>query len=531
MSRSKTPAIAVAVILCALIVLPVLILMVTRGGDEPKPRGGGGSPGAGASSTADFDLRQLADRAESLLEGELAEALRDGDVSLDFIAGLNRSAGKAREAMDGGKNERAKALFRETIAAAEAELEAVALAEKARAMNETVYDKLSSLEYLKATFAQTYEEAVETYNSALRQLNAGRFEESVDGFEMASAILGDLEARAVQRIGGLLDAGDAALAAYELEEARGAYASVLAIDPDDDAAQSGLAKVRALEGIAEEVRAIQEDEETGRFEEALAQLEELRKRHPNNEFLADRRAVIEKKIRDREYEAALAAAESAERADDLDGAIASLEEALSLKQSVDVEERLDALKARRKAARLESLLSEGYEALSAGRFEAARDAYREAVELAPESKEARDGNEKASSLYLANIRYRQNLSSARRYIREGRYPLAAKFFNEAMAARPSPLPSSAAGEEAELRRTLEAQSKEVPVTIRSDNRTFVSIIGVLPPGKLRTEELKLYPDVYTVRGQRSGFKDVEIEFKVDANQPNQQVEVVADERL
>ena len=48
---------------------------------------------------------------------------------------------------------------------------------------------------------------------------------------------------------------------------------------------------------------------------------------------------------------------------------------------------------------------------------AARKLYREAVALAPESKEARTGLEKASSLYLANIRYTQNIASAAKYLK------------------------------------------------------------------------------------------------------------------
>jgi len=531
MSRSKGPVVFVAVALCALIVLPVLILLIVRGGGAAAGGGGGGAPPTeNGRPSADFDLRRLAERAEGLVEGEMADALRRGDVSLDFMADLKRGAEKGREALVKGDRERARKLYGEVVQTAEAKLEQLKLAEKARALNDTVYAELERLDYLEPVFANSFKEAKATYNEALRDLNVGGYAESVDGFEMAGAILGDLEARGVQRIGGLLDAGNEALGDYELAAARKAFESVLEIQPENGKAKEGLARIEALEGIEDEVREVRELEEAGKLEAALARLEALARTHPGNAFITGQIETIQAKIRDRDFKAAVARADAAEAEGDLAAAIAGLEDALKLKESTDVSERLAALKERYKATRLEALLSDGFEALKAGRYENARDAYKEAVDLAPDSKEARAGYEKASSLFLANIRYTQNLANAEKYIEEGRFPLASKFFNEAMAARPNKVSSVQAKREADIRKTLETQNKEVPVLITSDNRTFVSIIGVLPPGKLRSEELKLFPDVYTVRGQRDGYKDVEIEFKVDATKPMPKIEVVADER-
>jgi len=530
MSRSKGPVVIVAVALCALIVLPVVILMIARGGDSGHSSGGSGSATEGAVPLADFDLRRLAERAEGLVEGEMADALRRGDVSLDFMADLKRGAEKGREALVKGDRERARKLYGEVVQTAEAKLEQLELAEKARALDDSVYAELERLDYLEPVFANSFKEAKDAYNEALRDLNSGDYAESVDGFEMAGAILGDLEARGVQRIGGLLDAGNEALGDYELAAARKAFESVLEIQPENGKAKEGLARIEALEGIEDEVREVRELEDAGKLEAALARLEALARTHPGNAFITGQIETIQAKIRDRDFKAAVARADAAEAEGDLAAAIKALEDALNLKESTDVSERLSALEERYKATRLEILLSDGFDALKAGRYEAARDAYKEAVDLAPDSKEARAGYEKASGLFLANIRYTQNLASAEKYIDEGRFPLASKFFNEAMAARPDKVSSVQAKREADIRKTLETQNKEVPVLITSDNRTFVSIIGVLPPGKLRSEELKLFPDVYTVRGQRDGYKDVEIEFKVDATKPMPKIEVVADER-
>lgn len=533
MTRNKKPAFIVAAVLAALIILPLLLLLATRSGGSGGVDLTGADPARGdkTGERADFDLRQLAEKADKLLEQDLAEALRQGDVSLDFMSALKRDATKGKEAMQRGKSERAAEYYTGVVQAAEARLAALALADKARALSDSTYAELQRLEYLKAAFENTYLEAVEAYNGGLRDLNAGDYQASVDGFEMAGAILGDLEARAIQQTAGLLEAGDEALAAYQLDAARTAYRKVLVLDRANTAAKEGLATVTALEGIAGEVKAIRALEVEGQLEAALAELERLAEQHPNNAFIRKQRESIQARIAERDYQKLLATSVEAEKAGDFGAAVSALEAALQLKSNAEQQTRLAALKEKYKSARLEILLADGYEALKAGRYESARNFYKEAVALAPESKEARAGLEKASSLYLANIRYRQNMAAAAKLIQEGRFPLAAKMFNDAMASRPNNVAPGQVAEEARIRAALAAQAEEVPVTIDSDKRTYVSIIGVLPPDRFKEKELKLFPDVYKVRGTRPGYASVEIELKVDATRPPPTLSVECTEKL
>jgi len=533
MIHNKKPVVIVAIVLAALIIIPLVLLLGTRSGGS-----GSGEIGVSASTSAkngieaaDFDLRQLAEKADTLIEQDLAKALRKGDVSLNFMSELKRNAEDGREAMQRGQRDRAAELYTRVVQAAEAHLAALAVADKARALNNSTFAELQRLEYLKLGFENTYREAVETYNKALRALNVGEFQSSVDDFEMTSAILGDMEARAIQQKASLLEAAAKALEAYKLEDARTAYRAVLKLDAANAAATKGLAMVTALEGIAEEVKAIRALEASGDLEGALAELDRLAANNPQNPFIRSQRASLEARILERDYQALVTASVAAERAGDYNAAIISLEAALQLKSNAEQATRLAQIKEKYKAARLEVLLADGFDALSAARYEPARNFYREAVALAPDSKEARAGLEKASSLFLANIRYSQNIAAAEKLIKEGRFPLAAKLFNDAMASRPSNVAPSRQAEEARIRAVLEAQAKEVTVTVKSDNRTYVSIIGVMAPDRLREDELKLFPDVYKVRGTRSGYESVEFDLKVDATKPNPTITVECTKKL
>jgi len=531
MTQNKKPVIFVAIVLIVLMVVPTVVLMVSNGGGS-VPEVGPRIPipaGTNTSEAVNYDLRQLADRAESLLSEDLARALRKGDVSLDFMADLSKDAEKAREALAAGKLEKAEQYYNTVVAAGAAQLDALKLAEAARELDKSIYAELKRLEYLETAFENTYREAVETYNQGLRDLNADNYIDSVNAFEMAGAVLGDLEGRAVQQVGGMLEAAHAALAEMDLAAARSAFEKVQEIDSANSAARDGLVMVSSLEGISTEVQALKALQDAGNLDEAMIQLEALLVKHPNNPFLLNERTVIHALLRERAFKAALSLATQAEAEGDLLAAVVALEAAIAIRPSPELNERLTELKVKAKAARLERLLEDGYNALKAGSFDGARTLYREAVALAPESKEARTGLEKASSLYLANIRYTQNITSAAKYLSEGRYPLAAKFFNDAMTSRPSRLPPSQFEEETRIRDELDLQSQQIGMHVVSDKKTYVSLIGVFAPERFKQKDLKLYPDVYKLKGTRKGYRSIEMEIKVNSRS-SKEIEVICTEK-
>lgn len=533
MSRNKKPVLFVAIALGALTLLPLLIWLIASlvGSGRPIQPVPAVAGSADAVQVVDYDLRQVAERAEQLLSEDLAKALREGDVSLDFVAGLRNQADKANADLRSGKLRRAEVRLLSLVSVAENQLAAIAAADQARALKDRTYAALQRLDYLRPVFEKTYREAVETYNKALLSLEAGDFLQSAADFELAAAILGDLEARSMQQIANLLESARDSLENYRLGPARQAFEAVLNLDAANTDATEGLTMVGALEGIADEVKAIRALEDAGQLEEALAGLERLAAEQPDNAFIKNQRASLEARIIKRDFSMLVESSQHAEAAGDYAAAIADLEAALKLKSDVAQQARLAELQEKYKAARLEMLLDHGFRALKDGRYEAARNLYTEAVALGPDSKEARTGLEKAASLYLASIRYSQNISGAERYIGEGRYPLAAKLFNEAMSSRPATITPVHLRKEKAIRSTLEAQSREVGVTVSSDGRTYVSIIGVMPPDRFKETELKLFPDVYKVRGSRKGYQDVELELKVDAMQGDRTIHVQCSKRI
>lgn len=534
MSRSKKPVVLVAIFFALLIVLPGIIWVLAKAGaarDVGTAFTPAAHPVAPATAAVDYELDQLVEKVDSLMAGDIATAVRKGDLALDFVAGLNQEIEKARNDLRTGKHERARERYLTVLNAAGRQLAAVGAAEKAQALKAATYAELQRLEPLRSTFGNTYREAVASYDAALRSLQTAAFPQAVDEFELAGAIMGDLEARSLQQLGTLLEAGQAALENHQLAAASEAFQAALEIDADNRTAKDGLQMLAALEGIGAAIQQIRQLEAAGQLDQALAGLDQLAAAHPENPVLEKQRSSLQARVLERDVQALLARSLEAEQAGDLPAAIAGIEAALKLKPDPQLQARLAQLQQRDQKARLETLLEDGFQALKAGRYEAAREHYKAAAALDANSKEARTGLEKASSLYLAEVRYAQNIASAERYIKEGRFPLAARLFNQAMTSRPEKLPPERLKKESTIREVLEAQSREVPVQIKSDGRTFISIIGVLPPDRFSSKDLKLFPDVYQVRGSRKNYKDVELEIKVDATTGSQTITVQCIEKL
>ena len=534
MSRSKKPAAIVAAVLLALIVVPSLLVWQAGragsgadGGASGEVGGASGNGAAGGPESAEFDLRRLSEETEALLQGKIAEALQNGDVSLDFVAELQSGAERAREAMGRGRKAEAAELFRGVLERGRAKLDALELAEKARSRKETVYAELERLEKLRGAFAETYGEAVDRYDRAVKSLDAGEFAAAVEGLEKAAKILEDLEQRAEREVKRLTEAAREALEAGDTESAGRALEKAREIDADHPAVREGLASLEAAQAVADRLGKARELEAEGKLEAALAELERIAGEAPDNAFVRGRMEALRERIAGREIKRLVERADTAEAAGDLEKAIAALESALELRKDKGLSERLNSLRERHKRERLETLLEDGYAALQASRYEAARDLYKKAAALAPDSKEAAKGLEKASTLHLAQIRYEENLESAEKYIEAGRFPLAKKFFNRAMGSRPGRVSAALAKREDRLREELRGQSGKVPLVLESDNRTYVSMIGVFPPERFREKKLNLYPDVYTVRGTRKGYADVEKEIKVNADKPGRTIEIEA----
>lgn len=63
-----------------------------------------------------------------------------------------------------------------------------------------------------------------------------------------------------------------------------------------------------------------------------------------------------------------------------------------------------------------------------------------------------------------------------------------------------------------------APTSKVVVTVKSDGNTWVSITNVAQPEKFKSKTFSLSPGDYTVMGRRKGYRDVEHQLRVRADE-------------
>jgi tetratricopeptide (TPR) repeat protein len=226
-------------------------------------------------------------------------------------------------------------------------------------------------------------------------------------------------------------------------------------------------------------------------------------------------------------------------------------------------------------------MSEGYAALKAGQFDAARKAFSTAAKLQPGSKEA------ASALQeVANVQSAQRLAALERqgakdeqqeqwqkavdtyeqarkidggvlFASEGlrRSQARAQLDKQLRTAIDDPLrlaePAVAAatwqllaeaklvpsrgpvlaGQINRLENVLRQAETKIEVTLRSDNATEVTVYKVGKLGRFQEKALALRPGAYTAVGARDGYRDVRQNFTVTHDATPAPVTVVCSERI
>lgn len=410
-----------------------------------------------------------------------------------------------------------------------AEVAARILADAARVKFDAAFKTLDgrgAARWATAVFAKAREAGA---NAAQRHA-VGDYAAAAKSWDEGLAKLGELEKELPAALKEATQRGARALAEAKTGAAREAFGLALAIEPNQAQAVAGI-------------------ERAARLDQALAVVDSA---------LAEERA------------GRLAAAESGFRkALSIDGAVPGAKEGV------------DRLAARRTGDAFAATMSRGFADLAAGRSDAARESFRQALALRPGSQEARDAmvaldqGERASALRLLEARARTaegderwdeallawreaatlepSLESAREGIArtapraelqgriealnskserlwdpEGRAEARTLLATAAAAGNPRQRLAAAARE---LERLAAAAQSPVRLRLESDGLTQVVIYRVGQYGAFSTRDVELLPGRYTVVGTRNGYRDVRREVVLPPGAPAPSVVVRCEEPI
>ena len=410
-------------------------------------------------------------------------------------------ARKARE------EARRTGLARQASEAARASTAAArALAEAAETRYAAAFKALearAAARWATAEFARARDEGA----FASQRYAVGDYAAAAVAWDKASAVLGKLEQAAPKALADAMSQAEQELAQSRTGNAREAFRLALAIQPNHPPAVAGLARVDRLDGALALVDSARRDEQAGRLAAAEAGYRKALAADaavPGAQEALDRMAAARSADT---YSVAMSRGFAESAAGRNDAARAAFKQALAARPgSREAQEAIAALDRGQRASAVALLEARARSAESDERWDEAVAAWREAANLEPTLESAREGLARATP--RAELQRRidaLNAKPERLWNAEGR--AEARGLVAAAAAAGNPREKLAASA-AKLDALAAAAQLPIRLRLESDGVTQVMIYRVGQYGSFATREVQLLPGRYTVVGTRTGFRDV-----------------------
>jgi tetratricopeptide (TPR) repeat protein len=345
----------------------------------------------------------------------------------------------------------------------------------------------------------------------------GDFPEARRAYAEAGARFQDLLGRRSQVHAQALAEGERALARGDAAAAQERFDVALAIEPEDAIARLGRERSRTIEAVLALFGEAVNREAAGDLGGAVEPLERALAMDPHFTRAAEALVRVQASIAERDFRGAMSDALAALEGGHLAAARAALARARSLRPGdaalADAARRLTAAE---RDARLVTLHEQARVLERDERWREAAATYTEALAIDPHAAfavEARTRAEGRARLYEA---IDAHLASPDRLAHDGPFADARSLLGEAEA-----VDGAGPGLErrlARLREVLAAARAPVPVVIRSDGLTDVTLHRVGRFGALIERTVSLRPGRYVAQGTRTGYRDVRREFTVAAGE-------------
>jgi tetratricopeptide (TPR) repeat protein len=342
---------------------------------------------------------------------------------------------------------------------------------------------------------------------ASQRFAVGDYAAAAIAWDKASAVLGGLEQAAPRALADAMGRAEQELAQSRTGNAREAFRLALSIQPNHPPAVAGLARADRLDEALSLVDVARRDEQAGRLAAAEAG---YRKALAADAAVPGAKEALDRMAAGRSadaYSIAMSRGFAESAAGRNDAARAAFNQALASRPgSREAQEAIAALDRGQRASAVALLEARARTAESDERWDEAVAAWREAANLEPTLESAREGLARATP--RAELQRRidaLNAKPERLWNAEGR--AEARGLVAAAAAAGNPREKLAASA-AKLDALAAAAQLPIRLRLESDGLTQVMIYRVGQYGSFATREVQLLPGRYTVVGTRTGFRDV-----------------------
>ena len=375
------------------------------------------------------------------------------------------------------------------------------------------------------------------YTRATGELAAGdaAYEEreyvaAMEHYRALEPMIVALEQRAGEVLAQRLQQGAAALQQGAASSALAAFELALKIEPGNTVASQGLKRASTLDEVmrrVSEAERLEKSEQVnaalGRFREALA----LDAQAPR---AAEGVRRLEARLAGDAFAGAMARGYSALAAGDYTAARSAFEAARSIRPAAsEIAPALRQIEQEQRTRVIAAKLEQALQLETQEQWARALAQYRAILELDTTIAAAAEGVERAAPRATLNEQLELYLTQPERLFSP---PVRASAKEMMQRARAIENPGPTLGKQlATLQQWLERADVPVPVALKSDNVTQVTIYRVGELGTFAQRSLELLPGSYTVVGTRPGYRDVRREIMVRPGAALEPVVIQCEDRI
>ena len=379
------------------------------------------------------------------------------------------------------------------------------------------------------THVTSYPAVLAKLSEADAHFDAQRYGMSASAYTETVALMDQLDASRPERIRLGFQAGMDAVDRFDDAAATTEFEMVLALDPANAAASHGMGRVRNLARVKALVDEGQLAEERENLEQARKAYGEAFRIDSEFDVVRDHLARVDELIRTSQFELAVSEASSALDRTDLAGAQDALQRARQLRpDATEVRDIGRRLQAHKRRVELAQIRKHAQAQESKERWHKAKQAYRRALAIDPNADFALKGKKRAEQFAVLNGDVDGYLADPHRLQSAETRTRARETWQRVANLDPG---RRLRDKNRRLGDLIDAYNKPVPVILRSDGMTDVTLYRVGKLGRFQEQRRELRPGLYTAHGTRSGYRDVKIRFEVPVTGTVTKVSVVCRETI
>jgi tetratricopeptide (TPR) repeat protein len=375
------------------------------------------------------------------------------------------------------------------------------------------------------------------WNEAETRVRAGdrlfgerRFSEARQAYTSGIELLETLKSERPERLDSMLQAGWQALSENKADSAIEHFQSALAIEPDHVDALRGQAQAQVRDQVLQLMAVASKAQESAQFDAARDSYQSVLSLDPSYEPASTGLIRVTRMLKEQRFHAAMDRALIALDAARFQEADSALAQAAQLDPQhealVDARQRLQV---KRRQAAVNQLRRQASVQVRGENWETAVNLYNKVLRLDAGTGFARQGLVRAEQRATLNAQFDHYLENPERLYSAEPLANAEQLLDKNQEA-PGNEPKLA-GKIERLRILVAKARQPLPVELRSDGETEVTVYHVGRLGRFMAHRLELRPGTYTAVGVRSGYRDVRRVFSLKPGSDLATIDIRCEERI